>query len=359
MDNKLILAILFVTLAWLSVDASMTTTANTMASTTNGMTGSSMTTTGNTMASTTNGMTGSSMTTTGNTMASTTNGMTGSSMTTTGNTMASTTNGMTGSSMTTTGNTMASTTNGMTGSSMTTTGNTMASTNVSVAAAPPLTPNVTVETLETPISNVGCGSQQLCAAEPSACNPSVAGSCFFLAVEQQSGQIFEFRLSGQSTGYIAATLSTDTSLGGNDTTYVCANDNGVVKFIGTFLNDGQLIEAMLNVNSVKGSVNGEKIQCTFAATVPSQVTSRASNFALGISTGTFNSSSGALGNPNTRLRSTVVDLQNPSTVVSNEISTNNPTSPPIAMTTNHAITLQQSLTQALLITVGVLGMAML
>lgn len=44
----------------------------------------------------------------------------------------------------------------------------------------------------------------------------------------------------------------------------------------------------LNVNNVKGKVNGNTVQCTFSATVPSSAT-RASTFSLGISTGSFNS----------------------------------------------------------------------
>ncbi|XP_044038927.1 autotransporter adhesin BpaC-like [Siniperca chuatsi] len=213
-------------------------------------------------------------------------------------------------------------------------------------AAPPLTPNTTVEALQTPLSRAECGTKQLCAAEPSNCNPS-SGSCFFLAARQLSGQNFEFGLSGQSQGYIAATLSPDSTLGGNDTTYVCANNNGVVKFFSTVLNNGKLIKRVLNVNSVKGRVNGTTIQCTFAATVPTPAT-RTTNLVLAISTGAFNSTSEDLGEPFTRLRSPLIDLANPNTTVTNEITT-----------PNHAIALQQSLTQALLITVGVLGLAML
>lgn len=44
-----------------------------------------------------------------------------------------------------------------------------------------------------------------------------------------------------------------------------------------------------SVNSVKGKVNGNKIQCTFLATVPS-TTTRTSNLAIGITTGSYNAS---------------------------------------------------------------------
>ncbi|XP_030286356.1 mucin-5AC [Sparus aurata] len=248
------------------------------------------------------------------------------------------------------------------------------------SAAPPLTSNTTVESLETTINRTGCGTEQLCAAEPASCNPAVAGSCFFLSARQMSGQKFEFGLSGEADGYIAATLSSDSTLGGNDQTFICANNNSVVAFFSALLNNGMLTLSELNVNNVRGRVTGNRIQCTFAATVPdTSVTSRsnrAASLALAISTGPFNSTSGALGAPTTRLLSPVVNLANPNTTVVNQISTttnapttsstttsspitSTPTAPTPTMTTNHAITFQQSLMQAMLIAAGVLALFML
>ncbi|XP_044198514.1 putative ferric-chelate reductase 1 [Thunnus albacares] len=216
-------------------------------------------------------------------------------------------------------------------------------------------PNTTVETLETPVSRADCGSTQLCADEPSDCDPSQAGSCFFLSARQTSGRNFEFGLSGESTGYLSASLSLDATAGGNDTTYVCANNNGNVQFFGAVLNNGQLTLTELNVNSVKGRVDGNRIQCTFAATVPDQVT-RAQGFSISVSTGPFNATSGELGSPTAAIRTPVVNLANPNATVTNEVTTTTTTAAP---TTSHAVTLQQSLTHALLVTVGVLGLAML
>lgn len=141
-------------------------------------------------------------------------------------------------------------------------------------------------------------------------------------------------------------------------------------------------------------VKGTLIQCTFAATVPSPST-RASSFALAVSTGDFDScklvyyiytfrhashalstvnsrptvtntitdnmfifshvvktcqwqfclllsASGTLGAPTSQIKTAPVDLANPSATVTNELSTNATTSP---NTTSHAIILQQSLTQ--------------
>jgi len=65
---------------------------------------------------------------------------------------------------------------------------------------------------QTPVSNSGCGSSQLCAAEPQGCNPAEAGSCFFASTRQLGGQNFEFGISGDSEGYIGVALSPDATL---------------------------------------------------------------------------------------------------------------------------------------------------
>ncbi|XP_029382781.1 uncharacterized protein LOC115059258 [Echeneis naucrates] len=243
-----------------------------------------------------------------------------------------------------------------------------------MTTAAPLTPNITVTPLEMPLSRQGCGSEQLCAAEPSNCNPSSAG-CFFLGARRQSGRNFACVLAGQSAGYIAATLSLDGTVGNNDTTYVCANNNGKVRFFSTVLVNEALIETELPVNSVRGRVNGTTIQCSFSATIPSQRL-RNTNFAVQISSGPFNSTSGTLGAPTAQFRSTDVDLTNFNATVTNEISNTTTTAAPsttvpttaaptttvpttAATTANHAITFRQSLTQALLIFAGVLGLAIL
>ncbi|GLD64709.1 putative ferric-chelate reductase 1 [Lates japonicus] len=195
-------------------------------------------------------------------------------------------------------------------------------------------------------------------AQPSECDPSQEGSCFFLSARVQNGQNFDFGLSGESEGYIAATVSADDNVGNNDTTYVCAKNGTDVLFFGTYLNNGQLTKAVLNANSVKGRVNGNKIQCTFAATV-SNAQTRATTVAIGISTGPFDSTSGTLGSPTLQLRSTGVDLGNPNATVTNQLSSTSTTAAPTVGTTNHAITFQQSLMQALLISVGMVGLGML
>ncbi|XP_045920381.1 mucin-5AC-like [Micropterus dolomieu] len=204
--------------------------------------------------------------------------------------------------------------------------------------------------LQTPLSRAECGTQQLCVSAPAVCDPSSDTTCYFIGVKRQSGQNFEFALSGQSTGYTANSLSPDGTLGGNDSAYVCANDGGVVRFFTTVLSKIQLIETKLNVSSVMGRVDGTRIQCTFVATLPTTATKSATVYALTVLTGSFNRHYGNLGTPVVQLLSPLLDLGNP--YVTNKTATS-------GMTSVHATTLQQSLTQALLITVGVLGLAIL
>nr|XP_019963925.1 PREDICTED: putative ferric-chelate reductase 1 [Paralichthys olivaceus] len=224
---------------------------------------------------------------------------------------------------------------------------------INMTAAPTIT-NTTVGALEEPLNRTGCGTRQLCGSEPSDCDPSSSSSsCFFLGAKQKDGNNFEFALSGESSGYIATTLSFDSTAGNNDTTYVCANSNGKVSFISALLNNNVLQNTTLPVNSVKGRVNGNKIQCTFIATLQT-ITTRAVGATVSISNGSFNPANGDLGDPQNQFQSKVPNLGNVSSVLTNELSstTSSPT------TTDHAITFQQSLMQVLLISMGVFTLAM-
>nr|XP_020442438.1 uncharacterized protein LOC109951977 [Monopterus albus] len=189
--------------------------------------------------------------------------------------------------------------------------------------APPLTFNDTVTTLNATISNVECRKTQLCAAKPDGCDPSTSGSCFFLSTQKQSDLNYNFWLSGNSQGYIAATLSPNASPGNNDSTYICANHNGKVRFFsGLLQNNGTLMKKPLNVNSVKGSVNGDKIQCSFMATVPTaDIRASATSLSMGVSNGTYNSTTGDLGPAISQMRTDVVDLSNPNATVTYSNST--------------------------------------
>ena len=48
-------------------------------------------------------------------------------------------------------------------------------------------------------------------ADPTSCDPSTSSSCFFVSIKQSAGQNFEFEMAGQSSGYLAASLSKDTT----------------------------------------------------------------------------------------------------------------------------------------------------
>ncbi|CAL8238500.1 unnamed protein product, partial [Merluccius merluccius] len=206
----------------------------------------------------------------------------------------------------------------------------------------------------TPISNDNCASTQLCAAEPEDCDPAVPGSCFFVGIRGMGNRNFEFALSGQSDGYIGCTLSPDATLGGNDITYVCANNNGSVQFIGAVLDNDSLIPQTVNANSVRGRINGNQIQCTFRATVP-DATARMTEttFSIAAIRGLFNN--GVLGDPRVIIQTILLELANPDSDTSNIIT------PPTTMapTTSSGRLTHQALSQALLIILGTMGLALL
>ncbi|XP_046907694.1 mucin-5AC-like [Hypomesus transpacificus] len=218
--------------------------------------------------------------------------------------------------------------------------------------------NNTVETFTSNITRDPCGKTQFCASEPSTCIPS-SQSCFFVSAAQSSGQVFSFQLNGPSTSYIAMGLATSAAQSLNVPTYVCANSNGTFKFFTTFLNNNELVMTSLPVNEVKGVVRGKLLQCAFTASLPraSGVSSKSpdTSFIVSMSEGTL--TEGMLNTPTARLRSTeAVDLSNPNSTITNSLTATT-TAP--ATTASHGITLQRSLSQALLILLGVLGLAML
>ncbi|XP_036001887.1 putative ferric-chelate reductase 1 [Fundulus heteroclitus] len=196
---------------------------------------------------------------------------------------------------------------------------------------PAVSPNNTVQTLETDIDRTQCGSDQLCVAEPPKCDPSATVSCFFLGAKRQSGQNFFFELSGESDGYIAATITDGNTKG--DPTYICAKSKGRVQFIGALLKNGVLTPSELSVNSVKGKITGKRIQCSFLATVPDPRT-RTTGIRLSVSTGDFNETDESLGAATPVIKTDPVDLGNPNITVTNVISPNTTTPSPTAAGNN-------------------------
>ncbi|XP_023201693.1 putative ferric-chelate reductase 1 [Xiphophorus maculatus] len=199
------------------------------------------------------------------------------------------------------------------------------------------------------ISRQECGSSKLCAAEPSKCDPS-SSTCYFVSAKQQSGQTYNFELSGQTDGYIAAGLSNAASQTASHRAYFCANHKGAVRFFTGFINNLVLnLTQTLNSSNVKGSVNSGKIQCTFSADLP-DTTTRAAGYAVSVTTGTYNATSGELGNANFRILTPLVNLSDPTTNVTNLLSNStNSTS------SAYPVTHTQSFLPVLLVTVSLLA----
>ncbi|XP_043954318.1 putative ferric-chelate reductase 1 [Gambusia affinis] len=197
------------------------------------------------------------------------------------------------------------------------------------------------------ISRQECGTSKLCAAEPSKCDPA-SGTCYFLSAKQQSGQTYNFELSGQTDGYIAAGLSTTASQSASYRAYICANNNGAVRFFTGFINNQVLnVTQTLNTSNVKGSVTSGKIQCTFSADLP-DTTTRAAGYAMSITTGSYNPTSGELGNANFRILTPLVNLSDPTTNVTNLLGNNSTSSA-------YPVTHTQSFLPVLLVTVSMLA----
>ncbi|XP_028330456.1 putative ferric-chelate reductase 1 [Gouania willdenowi] len=203
----------------------------------------------------------------------------------------------------------------------------------------------------------GCSVTRLCVHEPPGCDPSSNARCLFMSAEQQIGRNFSIDLSGHSIGYIAATFSTDDSLGGHDVTYICAADGSTVVFITATLHNDFLILTLSEMSNGKGRVDGNKIQCSFSVVLPESIM-RVNNLAAALHTGSYNATSGALGTPNTAIMTNQVDFTNPNTTVTNMLTSNSTTATPTT-TSSYAPTLHHSLLQTLLVTLAVLGLAML
>ncbi|KAL0970081.1 hypothetical protein UPYG_G00236910 [Umbra pygmaea] len=222
-------------------------------------------------------------------------------------------------------------------------------------------PNITGlfnNTMVTPgsvnISNVGCGSTKVCAAEPFNCDPAGSTSCFFFSATKTSGQDFSFQLEGQTmaNGFIALGLLSPTSFSGP--VYVCANNNKSVMFFSLHYQNGSLTQNnQLPVTSVMGSVTGQTVQCTFNATfsTATTTTNASTNFFIYIIIG--NNNNGNLSIQNTVFISpAAVDL-----IVTNSTVTTKNVSATSASPV--ALGMQHKLSQALLTLLGVLGLMML
>ncbi|XP_027893832.1 putative ferric-chelate reductase 1 [Xiphophorus couchianus] len=212
--------------------------------------------------------------------------------------------------------------------------------NATAAAATTIIPAVAS------ISRQECGSSKLCAAEPSKCDPS-STTCYFVSAKQQSGQTYNFELSGQTDGYIAAGVSNAASESASHRAYFCASHKGAVRFFTGFINNLVLnLTQTLTTSNVKGSVNSGKIQCTFSADLP-DTTTRAADYALSVTTGTYDATSGELGNANFRILTPLVNLSDTTTNVTNLLSN--------SASSAYRVTHTQSFLPVLLVTVSMLA----
>ncbi|XP_037538511.1 mucin-21 [Nematolebias whitei] len=336
MNNQLLLGVLLVTLSWgfmgASAQSSSNTTSNMTASTTTSGPNTTVSLSANTStvasASSSNSSNATTPSTAGTSNAATSNAA--ASNATNSNTTASNAS----ASNTTASNSSASNTTASNSTASNTTASNSTTTNTTASA----TTSFSVATLLTPISRTNCGSTKLCAAEPSSCDPSTGNGCYFISAQQQSGQLYNFEVSGQTDGYIAAGVSTASSQNGTNQAYICVNNNSTVNFFTGTITNLLLTMTQLNASNVKGSVSSNKIQCTFAATLP-DTTTRAAAYSLSVSTGTYNSSTGALGSPSFKIFTNQVNLSDPTANVTNQINGAYP------------VTYQQPLIPALLVTV--------
>ncbi|XP_015247055.1 PREDICTED: putative ferric-chelate reductase 1 isoform X2 [Cyprinodon variegatus] len=335
MDKGLILCVLLVTLSWkfLGTYAMTNTTTNSTSSSNSSTTATSnMTVTGN-------------MTSHGNTSATPTGNMTAAgNMTNHGNMTTMPPGNMTTmtGNMTNPGNTSTTPTGNM--------NNTQAENTTVSTQAPPLVTNTSVAPLQGTITRNDCGTGKLCADRPTDCDPSTGDNCFFLSAKERSSQTFDFELSGQSDGYIAAGLSTAENQAGSHRAYICANNNGSVRFFTATIDNFELnTTASLDSSNERGSFASGKIQCTFTAELPDTSARAEASYSLSVSTGSFNASSLAFGRATFAILTSRVNLSDPSANITNLLTTN---------TTNasaHPVTATLSFLPALMVTICMLA----
>nr|XP_015201595.1 PREDICTED: putative ferric-chelate reductase 1 [Lepisosteus oculatus] len=124
-------------------------------------------------------------------------------------------------------------------------------------------PSATIGALTGSITSDQCGKTKICKAVPKNCNPADTGDCLFMSGKSTLGGVF-LELSGLSSGYIATILSSDNITGD---AYVCAQaQNKTLRFLRADYNRSALVEKSANdIDTIKGSLNGSILQCSFTA----------------------------------------------------------------------------------------------
>jgi len=242
---------------------------------------------------------------------------------------------------------------------------------------------VSVSTLNTTVTNSTCGTTRACFSDPASCNPATDSTCLFVSTKT-NGNNLNFQLRGTSAGYISVALSTDTTAGGNDKTYICAIKNSTASFVYALLNNNVLTPQndTSSITNVGASINQTTIQCAFDVS-GLNATARANaatTFSIVLASGTV-SADGTLSSPTVRTVTPQLDLSDvtstnavtatvaPSsnttdasntTTTATTTTTTTTTATTAATTASGAnISLQHGLSQAVLILLGVLAIGMM
>ncbi|XP_076829613.1 putative ferric-chelate reductase 1 [Brachyhypopomus gauderio] len=173
--------------------------------------------------------------------------------------------------------------------------------------------------LNTTITNSGCGTSKMCVAQPSNCIPAGNSSCYFASSTVSSNSTIFFELSGTTSGFVALGLATNQSQGPT-IVFVCANNNNSFVFQTASFTNSTAGFSLINVTSVlsvQGAVNvSQSIQCTFNTTT--NLTNTGSTFSYYMSIYNGNFSGSQPGVPAVVYSSnTTLNLANPSSNQSN------------------------------------------
>ncbi|XP_061587403.1 putative ferric-chelate reductase 1 [Cololabis saira] len=180
------------------------------------------------------------------------------------------------------------------------------------------------------ITRTGCGVTKLCVETPADCDPAGNGTCLFGSVNASTpmppnGVEMSFQLSGNSSGYIALGL-TKNQTEGTTILLICAKINETFEFRINSRNnsDGTLSTMDREVTEIRGTVDGEMIQCEFD--VPGLNASSTRNaadtsYVVLLGSGSVNGST--LGPFNVRFASDLLNLADPSSNLSPPASSGN------------------------------------
>ncbi|XP_028328924.1 putative ferric-chelate reductase 1 [Gouania willdenowi] len=175
---------------------------------------------------------------------------------------------------------------------------------------------------EVNITRAGCGDTKLCVQTPDGCDPAASTQCLFASLNASTtmapnGTDLSVELSGNSSGYIALGLTANASQG-TTLLFICAQNNGSFFFrTMTRNNSNSMISpSETRVTEIRGSVNGDMIQCEFIIPGANATDTRSSNdtmFIVILGQGPVNGT--AIGSFNETLRTDLLNVSDPSSNV--------------------------------------------